>query len=87
MTKKIISDRYVDSNGMVHAIELLSYGQQFVAYGVHPGTKRPYAWSNDLISHELPTVELSFILYLFDVFYELACKRGWKNISRKVRQY
>ena len=74
VTEKIVSDRYVDGNGKVNAIELLSYGQQFVAYGIHPGTKRPYEWSSDLISHDIPTVKLSFIFYLFDVLYELTGK-------------
>ena len=87
VTQKIISDRYVDSNGKVHGIELLSHGQQFVAYGIHPDTNRSYTWSDDLLTHTLPTVELDFILYLFDVFYELACKKGWKKKSQKVRQY
>ena len=30
-----------------HKVEILAAGQQFVAYGVHPGTGRPYAWPDD----------------------------------------
>jgi hypothetical protein len=30
-----------------HKLEVLAAGQQFVAYGVHPGTGRPYAWPFD----------------------------------------
>jgi hypothetical protein len=30
-----------------HKLEVLASGQQFVAYGVHPGTGRPYAWPHD----------------------------------------
>lgn len=32
-------------DGSEHAVELLGKGQQFVAHGVHPGTKRRYRWS------------------------------------------
>lgn len=30
-----------------HAIEALGIGQQFVAHGIHPGTRQPYAWDGD----------------------------------------
>ena len=30
-----------------HQIEFLCDGQQFVAYGIHPGTGRPYDWPED----------------------------------------
>ena len=30
-----------------HKLEILAAGQQFVGYGVHPGTGRPYAWPDD----------------------------------------
>ena len=30
-----------------HQIEILGDGQQFVAYGIHPGTGRPYDWPED----------------------------------------
>lgn len=33
-------------DGSEHAIELLGKGQQFVAHGVHPKTKRLYRWRN-----------------------------------------
>ncbi|MFZ4700880.1 MAG: VapE domain-containing protein [Candidatus Methylumidiphilus sp.] len=28
-----------------HAVEVLADGQQFVAYGTHPGTRKPYCWT------------------------------------------
>ena len=31
-----------------HAVEFLSSGQQFVAEGVHPKTKKPYTWKNGI---------------------------------------
>lgn len=86
ITKKLLSDAYVDEHGVMHRIEILSYGQFYVAYGIHPDTKKPYEWSGDLLTHSLPEVSKEFILHLFDIFYELACKKGWKNISTREKQ-
>jgi hypothetical protein len=33
-------------------VEVLGVGQQFVAYGVHPDTGKPYAWTNSLADGE-----------------------------------
>ena len=41
-----------------HKVEVLGDGQQFVAFGIHPGTGRPYHWPDfsplDLEWHDLP---------------------------------
>jgi hypothetical protein len=41
-------------------LEILSKGRQFVAYGVHPDTQRPYEWPDDNLADidigQLPTV-------------------------------
>ncbi len=43
-----------------HPIEILGHGAQFVAYGIHPGTKQPYSWIDeglaDLDVDQLPLV-------------------------------
>lgn len=37
-------------------IEILSEGRQFVAHGIHPGTKQPYTWTRPLVARDqLPT--------------------------------
>ena len=36
-----------DINGTDNAVELLAEGQQFVASGIHPDTKKKYRWSDD----------------------------------------
>lgn len=36
--------RWHDASGYDHAVEVLQRGQQFVAYGIHPGTGQPYRW-------------------------------------------
>jgi hypothetical protein len=33
-------------------VEILGVGQQFVSYGVHPDTEKPYTWTNSLIGAE-----------------------------------
>lgn len=48
---KVKSKTWLDEWGGKNAVEILGAGQQFVAYGVHPGTKKPYEW----ISHDDPT--------------------------------
>lgn len=87
--RKINSSKYVDEWGQEHKIEVLGDGQQFVAYHIHPETKRPYIWPNfdgplDTQAHDLPllTVEKAneFIAY----FDELAQAEGWK-VARKAR--
>ena len=36
-----------DTDAKAHKVEILGDGQQFVAYGIHPATGRPYAWPDD----------------------------------------
>ena len=44
-----------------HKLEILANGQQFVAYGTHPGTGRPYTWPDwsllDLEHQDLPLID------------------------------
>jgi hypothetical protein len=44
-----------------HRVEVLADGQQWVAYGTHPGTGRPYAWPDssplDLEWQDLPQID------------------------------
>lgn len=46
-------------------VEVLGIGQQFVAYGIHPDTQKPYQWPNgslaDLELWELPTIDLDAV--------------------------
>ena len=83
---KITSNKWIDENGVINQIEILSHGQQFVAYGIHPDTGKEYEWSGDLLTHEPPKIELESIQQLFAKLDELATERGWENLSRKERQ-
>ncbi len=85
ITSKLISEKYIDENGVINQIEILSTGQQFVAYGIHPETKKPYEWSGDLLSHSLPVVSKRFIEEITWYFQALAIGRGWLSVSKEER--
>lgn len=40
--RKMSSAKFVDEKGEKHQVEILGAGQQFVAYGIHPETGKPY---------------------------------------------
>lgn len=44
---KVKSSTWVDEWGQAHAVEILGAGQQFVAWGIHPGTRKPYQWTTN----------------------------------------
>ncbi|MCI5136997.1 MAG: hypothetical protein D3922_00970 [Candidatus Electrothrix sp. AR1] len=81
--KKFTSNKWVDQNGTINQIEILSHGQQFVAFGIHPGTGKPYEWDGDLLIHSLPNIrKTDFTGAIFVGFDERAAERGWHNISK-----
>jgi AAA domain-containing protein/bifunctional DNA primase/polymerase-like protein len=45
--RKIATSRLIMPDGSEAQIEILAEGQQFVAYGIHPDTLRPYEWIQD----------------------------------------
>ncbi|MGN6422630.1 MAG: AAA family ATPase [Asticcacaulis sp.] len=55
---------FTDHKGQRHAVEILGDGQQFVAYGVHPDTCKPYQWTPETKSpvdvplYDLPLIDL-----------------------------
>lgn len=57
---KMKSARYDFMGHKNQAVEILGKGQQFVAYGTHPATKRPYHWPNESLidtpADKLPAV-------------------------------
>ena len=44
-----------------HAVEILAAGQQFVAFGTHPGTRRPYQWRGTATPYTTPLEQLPTI--------------------------
>jgi len=42
-----IKTEFIDESGITQAVEILGKGQQFVAFGIHKDTLKPYEWIND----------------------------------------
>lgn len=39
---------WLEKDGATHLVELLGEGQQYLVYGTHPGTMKPYEWDQEL---------------------------------------
>lgn len=87
ITDKLKSNRYVDENGVIHMIEILSRGQMYVAYAIHPDTQKPYRWSSKLIDHKMPVISKEYVDTLFALFYALAADKGWIDLDKKKREH
>ncbi len=70
------SVKYEDILGVSHQVDVRAYGQQWVAYGIHPKTKRPYTWSggelHETDSDMLPTLTGAKLQELFKYFESIA---------------
>lgn len=72
----------LDVAGQEHAIEVLQRGQQFVAFGIHPDTRKPYAWENgdplNVPVDDLPQVSDAEISAWLDSIAVRVCEQfGW----------
>ena len=56
--KSFSSKRFNDQNNQKHQIEILGERKQFVAYGIHPETKKPYQWVNNQSLLTIPAQDL-----------------------------
>lgn len=87
--RKMSSSKYVNEWEQEHRIEILGDGQQFVAYHVHPDTKRPYIWPDfdgplETQAHDLPVLTAEKAQDLINYFEEIAEEEGWK-LAKKSR--
>lgn len=88
--KKVKSATWEDDFGQRHAVEILGDGQQFVAYGVHPDTRKEYAWTTDdnplncAAGMDLPEITLSDARDIADAFDEYAEGQGWLRVARQI---
>ncbi len=61
-------------------VEVLGHGQQFVSYGIHPDTKRPYRWEGGdplkVPMSDLPPVTRDHLLNLRDAAESLLRAKG-----------
>lgn len=81
---KIRSAEFEDPQGNRNAVEILATGQQFVAYGIHPGTKREYSWPlaqlADTPRDELPVLYRDQAEAFVAYFEKLAKDKGWELV-------
>ncbi|QJI52266.1 DNA primase [Cronobacter phage JC01] len=90
---KVKSHSWVDDFGEKNAVEILGAGQQFVAFGIHPGTQKPYQWvSKDtpLTMHadmDLEVLSLADARRIVDEFDRYAMEQGWEKIQPGDKLY
>ncbi|WGH28315.1 hypothetical protein 13AC503A_gene0006 [Aeromonas phage 13AC503A] len=93
---KVKSSVWVEDDGtpkgIQHAVEILADGEQFVAYGIHPDTKRPYSWvsmEQPVDSHsdfDLNLLTLTDARVICDEFDRWASKNtNWVKTTRPMR--
>jgi hypothetical protein len=84
-------DRVKAKGYKFHAIEVLADGQQFAAFGIHNGTKRPYQWSTPGGLLAIPLLELTAVTEAQFLEYVAAAERmllkcGAKAHGRTVKR-
>lgn len=90
---KVKSHTWLDDWGEKNAVEILGAGQQFVAYGIHPGTKKPYEWigqESPLNSHaalDLEEITLVDARRIVDEFDRYAEEQGWQKLVPGDKHY
>ncbi|HKK05362.1 MAG TPA: AAA family ATPase, partial [Gammaproteobacteria bacterium] len=86
-TPKRRSALYEDARGRQHRLEWLRTGQQFLAHGVHPDTRKPMHWprGDAVTAHarrdELPAVSNEQIDAIDAEFDRVAALAGWRRVS------
>lgn len=88
--KKVKSATWEDDFGQRHAVEILGDGQQFVAFGIHPDTRKEYTWITDdtpvncAAAMDLPEITLEIARDIADAFDAYAEKQGWLKVFRAI---
>ena len=82
--RKLASMRFECELGGVHQVEILGQGQQFVAYGVHPDTNKPYQWVSFEALHDVDAADLPLLTFenaraIIAEFEKRAKARGWES--------
>ena len=71
-----------------HQVEILGDGAQFVAYGIHPDTDKPYKWSKELYNtkwDDLPTLGKVQAKEIIDIFEQECHSKGWIKDSPTLK--
>lgn len=87
---KMKTGKYEDEWGDKHEIEILGNGQQFIGYGIHKDTHRPYEWItpnhlSDIHTSDLTALTVEDAKALMEHFVEVANARGWKKVSNGIQ--
>ncbi len=85
---------YMKRDDKNYLVEILSTGQQFVVYGTHPTTLRPYSWDRDPASTPLSSITkesaAAFLASLAETVtmlgYECTRQDGNVNAARRADQ-
>lgn len=77
---------YADARGTKHKIEVLGAGQQFVAYGIHPDTKRPFEWTSKATPLNQPADFMPMLTHemassMLAKYAEFAKAAGWTVVG------
>lgn len=80
--RKIASRFWTDAAGNTHRVEVLGKGQQFVAFGLHPDTGKPYQWvtledPRNIAACDLPLLDAELATLIVDEFERRAAEIGW----------
>ena len=81
--RKVQSKAFTDPDGRKCQLEIQGDGQQWVAYAIHPGTKKPYRWPDegfnilDVPHDELAVITAEQALELVQWFEAWCINEGW----------
>lgn len=81
--RKMTTAKYVDENGGEHQLEILANGQQFVGFGIHKTTGRPYEWlgkdPTELWAGKIKEIDAETLTKLVQGFEDICRRKGWKQ--------
>jgi Bifunctional DNA primase/polymerase, N-terminal len=85
---KKISATFKSPDDVVHKVEVLCDGQQFVAEGIHETTQQPYRWADNVslvnVAHEhLPLIDEPLARSLVAEASEVMRRAGWSEVGAK----
>jgi putative DNA primase/helicase len=83
---KKISATFKSPDDVVHKVEVLCDGQQFVAEGIHEDTHQPYHWADNVnllsVAHEhLPLVDEALARCFVTEASEIMRRAGWVEVN------
>jgi len=89
--KKMKSCEFKTPDGVTQAVEILGHGQQWVAYGIHPKTIKPYEWVSgptlaDVFYDDLPELTQELAMAFIAYFEEVARDLGWEEVRPGSKQ-